>query len=272
MSGFGVLVRGSLKPSQLNHIMQARGCSNLSSNALVLASLRRDLALAHRLTAHFGMDELNWNHISCRIPPPAHQQAQQKQEHPKFLLTPGNKLFHKMRPEDLVINQHTLNETGDVIHGAIYTARSDVGAIMHTHTPSIVAVSCLKKGLMIVDQQGAMFHNMVAYHDWHGVSLDRSESEIIAKAVGPHCHTLILRNHGAVTLGDTISQAWVRMYYLDRVCRIQLQLMQLGVGDEAIAFPPSEVVAKAAATLHHVFTAGKDEWPALVQYAEEMKL
>ena len=118
------------------------------------AALREEMALAHRLTAHFGMDDLTWNHISART------------EGDDFLVTPGGVMYQELLPADLVTGANAENETGFVIHAALYEARPDIGAVIHTHTPAITAVACLEEGLRIVTQDGAAFHGRVGYHEW----------------------------------------------------------------------------------------------------------
>ena len=100
-----------------------------------------------------------------------------------------------------------VNVTADVIHAAIYDARPDVHAIVHHHTPCVVAVSCMQEGLQFLTQDSAAFVDSVAYHDWEGVSDDYDEKRRIAEALGPRAHTLLMRHHGAVTCGATVAEA-----------------------------------------------------------------
>lgn len=93
-------------------------------------------------------------------------------------------------------------------------------AIVHHHTPAVVAVSCLDEGLQLLTQDGSAFFEYTMYHEWEGVSDDYNEKARIAAALGPTAHTLIMRHHGAVTTGTTVAEAWVRYYYLDRICQV----------------------------------------------------
>mmetsp|Transcript_1233 Transcript_1233/g.3430 ORF Transcript_1233/g.3430 Transcript_1233/m.3430 type:complete len:214 (-) Transcript_1233:2174-2815(-) len=200
------------------------------------AEVRTDLVVAHRLTTHYGFDELCWNHISGRV------------SSSTYLVTPGDKHYDMLQGSDLVSITNgsaasLTNETGDVIHSAIYSARADVGAIVHTHIPEIVAVACLKEGLSIFDQSGAIFYDDIAYYDWHGVSLDRRETPLLSAAVAGGENVLIMRNHGACTLGKSVGEAWVRMFYLARACKLQLDLLKTG---RAIHRPPLEWIKRTA--------------------------
>jgi ribulose-5-phosphate 4-epimerase/fuculose-1-phosphate aldolase len=133
-----------------------------------------------------------------------------------------------MKPEDITLNTDTINKTGDVIHGAIFESRPDIGAIMHTHTDAIVAVSCLPGGLKCYAQDSGMFWKRVGYHEYEGISEDYDECIRIQNSFPAPNHTLIMKNHGATTTGKDIGEAWLRMYYLDRACRVQLNIMNLG--------------------------------------------
>ncbi|EOD16627.1 hypothetical protein EMIHUDRAFT_44937, partial [Emiliania huxleyi CCMP1516] len=177
-------------------------------------AVRRDLAAAHTLSHHFKFDELTWNHISARLPSGA-----------GFLVTPGDALFDEVTPLNLSLSSpQAVNVTADVIHSAIYAARPDVRAIVHHHTPAVVAVSCLEGGLQLLTQDAGAFVDAVAYHGWEGVSDDYDEKARIAAALGPIAHTLLMRHHGAVTTGRTVAEAWVRYYYLDRMCEVQCRV------------------------------------------------
>jgi len=213
--------------------------------------LRRDLAAAHWLTYHFKMDDLVWNHISARL------------SEKTYLITPGTSLWDNIGPKDIV--ESSDNVTANIIHDAIFGARSDVNAIVHLHTSAVRAVSCLKNGLLYVDQNAGQFYGKVAYHDWEGLSDDYSEKQRIVQSLGKEAHTLIMRNHGSCCLGESVGQAWVRAWYLEKVCQTQLQLMQSG-GE--IIEPAHELLQHAADQTHGDFSAGKYEWHALLQYWE----
>jgi ribulose-5-phosphate 4-epimerase/fuculose-1-phosphate aldolase len=176
-------------------------------------ALRFDLAVAHRLTAKYGMDMLVWNHISAR-----HRTG--------CLITPGRKMWDKMTPDDLVYSSS--NVTANVIHDALYSARPDIKAIIHLHTPAATAVSCLEEGFVPVTQDGAYFYGKVANYDWDGLSDDAAEGPAIACAVKAveGCTTLLMHNHGFVCFGPSVRHVWVLAYYFEKCCEIQLRVMQ----------------------------------------------
>ena len=210
--------------------------------------LRYDLAVAHRLTAKYGMDMLVWNHISAR-----HRSG--------CLITPGRKMWGAINPEDLVFSSS--NVTADIIHEAIYSARPDVKAIIHLHTPAAVAVSCLEDGFQPLTQDSAYFYGKVATYDWDGVSDDSSEKPFIANAVKSveGCNTLLMYNHGFVCFGSSVKEAWVLAYYFERCCETQLRVMQCG---GKLRRPNKLVMQKAAeASYLPEFAPGAQEWEAL---------
>ena len=141
--------------------------------------IRRELAIAHRLVAHYDMDELTWNHISARVGTDGN-----------YLVTPGNKHFALIEPDDLVLmgaedDDNLKNVTAGVIHGAIFEARPDVRAIVHVHTEAGQYVSCLpgESPLVLYTQDGGGFYGKVNVHEFHGVATEQEECEIIAKDV-----------------------------------------------------------------------------------------
>lgn len=224
--------------------------------------IRSELADAHMLSHHYGFDELVWNHISARV------------DGNDFLVTSGTEHFEEVTPESLVVSSSAnANITADVIHSAIYKHRPDVGAIVHHHTPAVAAVGVMKSGLRLLVQDGAAFYNKVAYHDWEGVSDDYEECERIAKSLGPDNHTLMLRNHGALTVGRTVAEAWVRYFYLDRICQVQV-----ACGGHELVEPPEDVLKHASKQYEPLngsgdspFTHGKAEWGALRRLAARVR-
>mmetsp|Transcript_21337 Transcript_21337/g.43840 ORF Transcript_21337/g.43840 Transcript_21337/m.43840 type:complete len:905 (+) Transcript_21337:130-2844(+) len=213
-------------------------------------ALRYDLAVAHRLTAKYDMDMLVWNHISARY-------------RTGCLITPGRKMWGKMTPEDLVYSSS--NVTADVIHDAIYSARPDIKAIIHLHTPAATAISCLEDGFQPITQDSAYFYGKVANYDWDGLSDDASEGPQIAAAIKAveGCNTLLMHNHGYVCFGSSVREAWVLAYYFERCCEVQLRVMQCG---GKIRHPPKAVLQKAMETSYlPEFAPGVCEWEALCE-------
>jgi phosphoglycerate dehydrogenase-like enzyme len=212
--------------------------------------LRYDLAVAHRLTAKYDMDMLVWNHISAR-----HRSG--------CLITPGRKMWNTITPEDLVFN--STNVTADIIHEAIYSARPDVKAIIHLHTPAATAISCLEEGFQPITQDAAYFYGKVATYDWDGVSDDASEKPQLANAVKSveGCNTLLMYNHGFACFGKSVKEAWVLAYYFERCCETQLRVMQSG---GRLRRPNKMVMEKAAESSYlPEFAPGAQEWEALCE-------
>lgn len=212
--------------------------------------LRYDLAVAHRLTAQYGMSMLVWNHISARF-------------RTGCIITPGRKLWSKIEPRDLVYTSS--NVTADIIHDAIYSARPDAKAIIHLHTPAATAVSCLEGGFKALTQDSAYFYGKVAHYDWDGLSNESSEGSQIQDAIlrVKGCNTLLMYNHGFVCFGSSVREAWVLAYYFERCCEVQLRVMQCG---GKVRLPPKTVMENAAkASYLPEFAPGSCEWEALCE-------
>ena len=168
--------------------------------------LRDDLSCAHWLCHRFKMDDLVWNHISARF-------------ETDYLITPGDLMWDMIEPQDLV--RSSGNITANVIHQAIYESRPDIKAIVHLHTPAVVAVSCLEMGFIPLSQDGAKFGpGSISYHKWEGISDDTEEQKSIQESLGSTALNLIMHNHGACCMGDSVGAAWVRAWYLEKCCRL----------------------------------------------------
>jgi len=204
-------------------------------------NLRVDLAACYRLCAIFGWNDYIFTHISVRLPGNDRQ----------YLINPFGLLFDEITASSLVkIDQDgniLMDETGFgyniggyVIHGAVHQAREDAHCVIHLHTNEGVAVSCQKDGLMPLNQDSLALLPDIAYHDFEGIALDTDERERLIDHVGDRS-TIILRNHGLLTLGPTVAAAFSRMHALQKACTIQV--MALGGGVE-IGFPSKEAQDK----------------------------
>jgi ribulose-5-phosphate 4-epimerase/fuculose-1-phosphate aldolase len=208
--------------------------------------LRRELAAVYRLVAHFGMTDLIFTHISLRLPGPEHH----------FLINPYGLLFEEITASSLVKigldgrpvdpTPHRVNPAGFVIHSAVHQARPDARCVLHTHTRSGCAVAAQKDGLLPVNQISMEFHNRVAYHDYEGVALNLDEQRRLVRDLGDH-PVMILRNHGLLTVGGDAAQAFLRMYYLDKACQIQLSAQ---LGSRPLVLPDPAVCDYAARQLN----------------------
>jgi ribulose-5-phosphate 4-epimerase/fuculose-1-phosphate aldolase len=199
--------------------------------------LRRELAACYRLIAHFKMTDLIFTHISMRVPGPEHH----------FLINPYGLFFDEITASNLVKigldgravepTPHLVNPAGFVIHSAIHGAREDARCVLHTHTKAGCAIAAQSDGLMPLNQINLEFYGQVAYHDYEGIALDLDEQKRLVADLGTK-PVMILRNHGLLTVGKTAQQAFLRMYYLEKACEIQLAAQQSGAG---LVLPSKEV-------------------------------
>ena len=199
--------------------------------------LRRELAACYRLIAHFKMTDLIFTHISVRIPGPEHH----------FLINPYGLFFDEITASNLVKidldgravepSAYPVNPAGFVIHSAIHGAREDAHCVLHTHTKAGCAIAAQKDGLLPINQINLEFYNNVAYHDYEGIALDLDEQKRLVADLGSKS-VMILRNHGLLTVGKDAQQAFLRMYYLEKACEIQLTAQ---TGGQALVIPSKEV-------------------------------
>ncbi|MCX2685215.1 class II aldolase/adducin family protein [Pseudomonas sp. DCB_AW] len=199
-------------------------------------TLRQELAACYRLVAHFRMSDLIFTHISLRVPGPEHH----------FLINPYGLLFDEITASSLVKidlhgqpvegTPHPVNPAGFVIHSAIHAAREDAHCVLHTHTRAGCAVAALECGLLPVNQMSMEFHGKVAYHDYEGIALDLDEQQRLVADLGDR-PVMILRNHGLLTTGRSVAEAFLRMYYLEKACEIQLAAQGAG----QLILPPAAV-------------------------------
>ncbi len=207
-------------------------------------NLRVDLACAYRLVARHGWDDLIFTHLSVRVPGPEHH----------FLINPYNLMFDEITASSLVkidVNGHPVMETpyltnpaGFTIHSAIHMAREDAHAVIHLHTPHGQAVSAMADGLMPLTQTAMLIRDEVAYHHYEGVATDLAERERLVADLGTKS-AMILRNHGTLTVGETVGEAFLRMYFLERAC--EAQCLALAGGPALVSQPPQGTPEKAAA-------------------------
>jgi ribulose-5-phosphate 4-epimerase/fuculose-1-phosphate aldolase len=199
--------------------------------------LRRDLAACFRLLAYFRMTDLIYTHATLRVPGAEHC----------FLINPFGLLFEEIRASDLLkigpdgrpvdSGPGLVNLAGFVIHGAIHAARADVHCVVHTHTRAGCAIAAQRDGLLPINQISLEFYQRVAYHEYEGIAFDFDEQQRLIRDVADK-PVVILRNHGLLTLGGTLPQAFLRMYYLEKACEIQLAAQSTG---QALSLPSAEV-------------------------------
>ena len=183
---------------------------------------RVNLAACYRLVHHFGMDDLVYNHISARVPG----------EEGHFLINAYGMTYDEVTASSLVKidfdgnvvqdsgTGYGINRAGFVIHSAVHRARPDVACVIHTHTPAGMAVSAMKCGLLPLTQN-AMFFSGLGYHDYEGPAVDLEEQKRLVADLGSHV-AMVLRNHGLLSVGATIPEAFVTIYWLERACQAQV--------------------------------------------------
>jgi len=204
-------------------------------------AIRVDLAAAYRLVALYGWDDIIFTHISARVPGPEHH----------FLINPYGLMFEEITASSLVkIDLHgqpvgdqmhiRVNPAGFTIHSAIHEVREDAGCVIHLHTPDGTAVATSKEGLQPINQTAQLVIGDLVYHDYEGVALDHSERPRLQQDLGKH-NIMLLKNHGTLTVGRNCAEAFMRMYFLERACTMQVRTRTLGHDDHQA---PQSSVAK----------------------------
>jgi len=225
--------------------------------------LRVDLAACYRLIALYGWDDLVFTHISARVPGP--------DEH--FLINAYGLLFEEMTASSLVKvdlggnvvmdTPYQINPAGFTIHSAVHEARSDVGCVLHTHTRAGVAVSAQVEGLLPLSQASLFPLASLGYHDYEGVALNAGEKPRLVADLGDKTF-LILRNHGLLTVGPTIADAFLALYILETAC--QTQIMAQSTGSELVPIS-GRILAGIKAQQEEVTKGmgGQLAWPGLLR-------
>lgn len=228
---------------------------------------RVELAACYRLVDRFGMTDLIYNHITASIPGTEH-----------LLINLYGLLYKEITASSLVKidlagnilskpeTDYGINKSGYVIHGAIHEARADVKCVIHTHTRAGLAVASMECGLLPLTQTSMRFVGHIGYHDFEGPAINLDERVRLVRDLGPH-DAMILRNHGLLTCGPTIQQAFNTLYQLEMSCRAQVDTMAAGT---KIVMPSDEVLKHTA----HLYQPGTRrpygvlEWPAMIRLLE----
>ena len=226
-------------------------------------ALRVDLAAAYRLVAAYGWSDLIFTHISARVPGPEHN----------FLINPYGLMFDEITASSLIkIDQNAaklsdspfpVNPAGFTIHSCIHEVRDDAGCVLHTHSRAGVGVSAQKAGLLPISQQSTIILNNIAYHDYEGIALYADEKPRLQASLG-NANYLILRNHGLLTVGKTVAEAFLQMYFLECACRIQIDA-QAGGELNLIGNGPMEANKNAMKNATAGQSASQLAWPALLR-------
>ncbi len=228
---------------------------------------RVELAAAYRLTAHFGWTHLINNHISLRVPGNEDQ----------FLINPYGYLYEQITASSLLkidvdgnVLQDTdfdVNQAGFVIHSAVHMARKDLHCVIHTHTAGGQAISALDCGLLPLNQGAMRYYKRVGYHDFEGIARDIDERDRLVADLGEH-KVLILRNHGLLTAGVNVAEAFHLMYHLEKSCQTQMQVL---ASNMPYSLPSEEACEKAAKQFWRPNRImGERDWPALMNFADKL--
>jgi ribulose-5-phosphate 4-epimerase/fuculose-1-phosphate aldolase len=225
--------------------------------------VRCDLAAAYRLVQLFGWDDLVFTHISARLPG----------RHDEFLINPYGFMFEEITASSLVrVNAagdklddtpYPVNPAGFVIHSAVHGARTDAGCVMHTHTLNGIAVSAQKEGVRPLSQQSIFVLSSLGYHGYEGVALRDEEKPRLVADLGQNTY-LMLRNHGLLTVGATVADAFLAMYLFETVCTIQVRA-GAGGGELIDVHPQIISTAQQQAAVATRGLGAQLVWPGLLR-------
>lgn len=226
--------------------------------------VRRDLAACFRFIARFGWDELIYTHASARVP--GHEG--------EYLTNRFGVMFREVTASSLIrvgfdgkVREPVdapCNMGAAILHGAVHAARPDVGCIIHTHTVAGIAVSAQAQGLRPVSQMSIAVQPRLAYHSYEGPAIDMSERARFVESLGGKS-AMILRNHGLLTVADTVANAFFEMYYLEKAC--QVQIAALGGGAQTVT-PPSSVWGRFGQAPTLAAGRGAPAWLALLRWLD----
>lgn len=226
---------------------------------------RVDLAACYRLIAHYGWDDLIFTHISMRIPGPEHH----------FLINPYGLLFEEITASSLVkvdmrgqkVDEGPLpvNPAGFTIHSAVHEVREDAKCVIHLHTMDGTAVASMEGGLLPLNQTAMLIREGLAYHEYEGVAVDLDERPRLQKDLGDK-HVMLLWNHGTLAVGETVAEAFMRIYLLERACSMQVRSLSTGLDwHHPLAGVAEKTAAQGADPQLAKMAAEKLAWPALLR-------
>uniref|UniRef100_A0A4W5PUH6 Alpha-adducin n=1 Tax=Hucho hucho TaxID=62062 RepID=A0A4W5PUH6_9TELE len=240
--------------------------------------LRCKLAAFYRLTDLFGWSQLIYNHLTVRL----------NSDQERFIVVPFGLLYSEVSASSLVkINIQGeivdrgstnlgINQAGFTLHSAIYAARPDIKCIVHVHTPAGAAVSAMKCGLLPISPE-ALTLGEVAYHDYHGILIDKEENILIQKNLGPTSKVLILRNHGLVSVGETVEEAFYYIHNLVTACEIQVRtLASAGGPDNLVMLDPAKYKSRprcsehVEGSTHPKWLVGEQEFEAYMRMLDNL--
>jgi ribulose-5-phosphate 4-epimerase/fuculose-1-phosphate aldolase len=234
--------------------------------------LRVNLAACYRLLAMYGWSDLIFTHISAKLP----ESVSGKDHH--FLINPYGLMFDEITASSLLkidlqgkqINESSfyVNHAGFVIHSTIHEARHDAVCVLHTHSRAGVAVSAQKEGLLPISQQSSLLLSSLAYHDYEGLAVHDDERDRLKADLGDNKY-MILRNHGLLTVGCSVPDAFLAMYFLETSCQIQISAQAGGT----LSPVPQKVLDGVTAAVRVQQSKGSAAdlaWPALLRRLDRL--
>ena len=231
--------------------------------------VRVDLAACYRLVAMFGWDDLIYTHISARIP-----------DTDFFLINAFGLTFDEITASNLVkidIEGNILdkncpfeiNPAGFTIHSAIHEVRHDAMCVFHLHTNETIAVASLEQGLLPLSQYAMFALASMSYHNYEGLAVNSDEKSRLQQDLGKS-NFMLLRNHGGLTVGETIGDAFMHMYDLTRACQVQLQIQATGAPAIHVKRSIVDGIKAQASIVHTGLTGGQKSWPAMLRRAHRL--
>lgn len=227
--------------------------------------IRVNLAACYRLVEHFGWGDLIYTHISARIPGTDH-----------YLVNAFGLGFDEVTASNLVKTDlqgnilddtpFEINPAGFTIHSAVHDVRHDAHCVVHLHTNATIAVATLKEGLLPLSQYSTFSLSSMAHHGYEGLAVNPAEKRRLQEDLGDKNH-LLLPNHGALTVGPTVGDAFMRMYDLQRACEVQLLIQASGQPAMSVAPEILQGIFNQAKVVHSGSTGGQKAWPAMLRKA-----
>lgn len=227
--------------------------------------IREDLAAAYQLFAHYGMDDLTYAHLSAR-----------SADQDSYFIYPLGMIFDEVTASNLLRvsltgeilegSEMSYNKTGYAIHGAIYRHKPQLNAIFHLHSLASTAVSAMKSGLLPLSQFAFHFYNNIGYHAYNSLVLDSQQGDTLVDNLGDNS-ALLLQNHGMLTVGPTIQEAFFYAFFLEKACKVQCM-----IGEKTETIKPSDAVAQKARQDMRAFESdlGMRDWLAQIRLLDRL--
>ena len=230
--------------------------------------LRVDLAACYRLVADLGWDDIIYTHLSARL-----------EGTDEYLVNPFGLAFDEVTASNLVKvdlqgnilddTPYVINPAGFTIHSAIHEARPDAHCVIHLHTNATTVVASQKAGLLAYSQYSMFSLASLSYHDYEGLAVNAAEKQRLQTDLGSTNHMLLV-NHGGLTVGSTVGDAFMRFFDLQRACEIQVMLQSTGVDATTIAQPILDNIKQQQKVVNIGETGGQKIWPAMLRKAYKL--